>query len=253
MAFQPKFARPKSCPVTFSSQERFIAWLVEHGVPYEEWGDKDRSKAWKEIEENDAVYYYDDFLGKPVRFICVVAARVTMMHPEKGHLVLAEYVRDDKDPDWYKPRRQKDSSLSEKILLNRVSGTVVERPLDTIVRCFEQELSLNISASELKARGAVKFLPWHHSSGIIGDSEFKVEIDPGLTEKRPGVRDYRQVAHYTVELSPKHYRDWYRDPQTRYFARWHSVNQQGNSLEHREWLVDRIPSEEIHKLNWAAA
>lgn len=243
MAFQPKFARPKSCPVTFSTEEKFIDWLIEHGVPYREWGEEDRSKAWREVEEGDAVYYYDAFIRKPVRFICVIAARVTMRHPERGHLVLAEYVRRG---DLYLPRRQKDSSLSEKILLNRVTGEVVERPIETIVRCFEQELSLSVSVEELKKRRCVTFLPWHHSSGLVGDSATKVEIDPGLTEKREGIRDYRQVAHYTVELSPRHYREGYQDPGTRYFSRWHSVNQ-------GEGVIHPIPAEEIQKMNWAVA
>lgn len=237
MAFQPKFARPRSCIATFSSQDKFFDWLRGYGVPYEGWGEEVRSKAWKEVEESDAVYYYDSRLKRPVRFICVIAARVTMLHPQKGHLVLAEYVRKG---DWYMPRRQKDSSLSEKILLNRVTGEVVEKPIETIVRCFEQELSLSVSVEELRQCGSVKFLPWNHSSGIIGDSRVKVEIDPAITEKRVGVRDYRQVAHYTVDLSPQHYREWYQDPQTRYFSRFHSIDQ-------GEAVIDPIPVEELLK------
>lgn len=243
MAFQPTFARPNSCVATFSSEEKFIEWLLEHRVPYEGWGEEDRSKAWKEVEEGDAVYYYDARLRKAVRFICVIAARVTMRHPGLGHLVLTEYVRKG---DWYEPRRQRDSSLSEKILLNRVTGEVVEKPIETIVRCFEQELSLSISIEELRNHRSAKFLPWNHSSGIVGDSHSKVEIDPALREKRAGVRDFRQVAHYTVNLSPRHYRTGYQDPQTRYFSRFHSIDQ-------GEGVIDPIPIEGVHNINWAVA
>lgn len=243
MAFQPKFARPKSCVTTFSSEQKFIEWLLGHKVPYWEWGEEVRSKAWKEVEEGDAVYYYDARLKKAVRFICVIAARVTMKHPRLGHLVLTEYVRKG---DWYQPRRQRDSSLSEKVLLNRVTGEAVEKPIETIARCFEQELSLSVSIEELKNHRSVKFLPWNHSSGIVGDSHTKVEIDPALSEKRVGVRDFRQVAHYTVDLSPKHYRTGYQDPQTRYFSRFHSIDK-------GEAVIDPIPAEGILNKNWAVA
>ena len=239
MAFQPKFAKPRSCVTTFSSQEKFIQWLLEHKMPYREWGEKVRSKAWKEVEESDAVYYFDSDFLIPVRFICVITARVIMQHPNKGFLVLTEYVRDEDDPNWYKPRRQKDSSLSEKIILNRVTGEVVEKPIETIVRCLKQETGMDVSIDELKRKRAATFMPWHHSSGLIG-VDTKIEVDAGMSRKREGLEDYRQVAHYKVTLSPEHYRTGYQDPETRYFARWHSLMESGE--------VKDIPAEEVFRI-----
>jgi hypothetical protein len=131
------------------------------------------------------------------------------------------------DSNWYKPRRQKDSSLSEKILLNRVTGEVVEKPIETIARCLKQEAGMDVSVEELKRQRAVSSCPGTNPQALSSETPRSKSMGQ-VTEKREGVADYRQVAHYMVELSSEHYRDWYLDPRNSIlFALWHSVNEYG--------------------------
>ena len=229
MSDYPVFARPP-CVIPFSSKREFYSFLKNHKVPYEGWGDKERRKAWKEVQEGDAVYSIDrsyEQMHVAVRCIIAIAARIAMMHPDLGTLVLVEFVRNG---DFFVPRQQRDSSLSEKMLLDPATGVPIETPIETIMRCLRQEVGVIIE-KDACADGAVTFLSqtsWlRHPAAFKGNAE-GVELDFGVTYKFPGLQTYRQVAHYSVYLD--HTYHWIgarRDPETKYLSFWRSVHEQG--------------------------
>lgn len=231
MSDDPVFARPP-CVIQFSSKREFFAFLKKHHVPYETWGDKERRKIWKEVQEGDAVYSIDPSFERmhvAVRCVMPIAARIAMMHPEFGTLVLVEFVRNG---DFFEPRQQKESSLSEKMLLNPATGEPIETPVETIVRCLRQEAGVIVSEGEL-SEGSITFLPRTSNVSTHLPAQFRVraegvELDFSPTTKFPGLQTYRQVAHYSVYLHHRHY--WcggHRDPDTKYYSFWRSVHEQG--------------------------
>jgi len=225
----PVFARPP-CVIQFSDKHEFFSFLKKYGVPYEEWGDKERRKIWKEVQEGDSVYSIDASLESvhvAVRCVIPIAARIAMMHPELGTLVLVEFVRRG---NFFVPRQQKESSLSEKMLLDPATGVPIETPVETIIRCLRQEAGVIVSKDELNDE-SVAFLP--RTSRMprpvgFSDNAHGVELDFGPATKFPGLQTYRQVAHYSVYLHHRHY--WcggHRDPDTKYYSFWRSVHEKG--------------------------
>lgn len=245
MAYEPTFAEPP-CVITFSSEEEFRQFLLDHQVPYWEWGEEVRSKAWTEIVEGDAVYSVGHSHGQEVaiRCICVVSARVMMSHPEHGWLVLIEYKFNSKT-NQYEPRR----SLSEKMLLGE-TGEPVETPVQTIARCFQQETGISTSIDELSG-GVMAFLPQDFIMPEVkvkqrplprgfGIGAIDVEKDFSPSSKFPHLWTFRQVAKYTVELDACHYRPTgWQDPGTRYYSKWRSV--------HSRKALQPIPAEAIKR------
>jgi hypothetical protein len=223
----PTFARPP-CVVQFSTRRQFFAFLGRHNVPHQTWSKKDRNKVWKEVLEGDAVYCTAIVgpLGKRVaiRCICAVAARVVIEHPDHGLIVLIEFARNG---DRYEPRQQKDSSLSEKVLLCTVTGTPREMPLETIQKCLSQETSIYVP--ELELLQSVQFMPVHSNlTGVpagLGIDAAHVEVEYGRGTKFPGLYSLRQVAKYRVTLDIRHFRSkGHQDSGTKYFSFWRSVS-----------------------------
>lgn len=205
-----------------------IGFLKRKGIPYDSWTLRSKEKFRKEIVDGDAVYTVDRSFEPvlvPIRWICVLSLRLMMEHPELGTLVLVERVLNPERTEFI-PRHHKDSSMSEKFLLDRETGLPKETVAEVAVRCLQQEAGLIVGADALTLTPRA----WTPREEVIiprdfGEGAHGVELDYGVSKRFPGLSTFRQVVHITGYLDPSYYQsEEFIDPETGYRSFWTSVH-----------------------------